>query len=183
MEETVSMTETAPRYADSAHAAATDVLTVGDIDFADAAALLTRYGLRLEVIADGAPIPGSFWGDREAGVIGHTVRVRRDTPLHSLLHEACHLIVIPPELRYRVHTDASDSQFEEDAACYLQLLLAEALPGFGIERAFADMDAWGYSFRLGSAKAWFERDADDAAEFLHQLPHLEGLLPLPRHTD
>lgn len=109
------------------------------------------------------------------------VYARRDTPLHSLLHEACHLIVIPPALRFRVHTDASDSQFEEDATCYLQLLLARELPGFGIERAFADMDAWGYTFRLGSAKAWFERDADDAAEFLHELPHLEGLLPL--HAD
>jgi len=28
------------------------------------------------------------------------------------------------------------------------------------------MDAWGYSFRLGSAKAWFERDADDARDWL-----------------
>jgi hypothetical protein len=158
-----------------------DVLTLDDIAFADAEALLARFGLRLERVADNAPIPGSFWGEREAGVIGHTVYVRRDTPLHSLLHEACHLIVIPPALRFRVHTDASDSQFEEDATCYLQLLLARELPGFGIERAFADMDAWGYTFRLGSAKAWFERDADDAAEFLHELPHLEGLLPLRAH--
>jgi hypothetical protein len=29
-----------------------------------------------------------------------------------------------------------------------------------------DMDAWGYSFRLGSAKAWFEVDADDARQWL-----------------
>ncbi len=29
-----------------------------------------------------------------------------------------------------------------------------------------DMDAWGYSFRLGSAGAWFERDADDARHWL-----------------
>jgi hypothetical protein len=28
------------------------------------------------------------------------------------------------------------------------------------------MDAWGYSFRLGSTRAWFENDADDAQEFL-----------------
>jgi hypothetical protein len=28
------------------------------------------------------------------------------------------------------------------------------------------MDRWGYSFRLGSAKAWFEQDADDAREWL-----------------
>jgi hypothetical protein len=30
----------------------------------------------------------------------------------------------------------------------------------------ADMDAWGYSFRLGSTRAWFENDAEDARAFL-----------------
>ena len=29
-----------------------------------------------------------------------------------------------------------------------------------------DMDAWGYTFRLGSAEAWFERDAADARQWL-----------------
>ena len=29
-----------------------------------------------------------------------------------------------------------------------------------------DMDAWGYTFRLGSAQAWFEQDADDARRWL-----------------
>jgi hypothetical protein len=154
---------------------APSVRTLGEIDLADAAALLARFGLRLELVADGAPIPGSFWGESEAGVIGSTVHARRDTPLHSLLHEACHLIVIPPQLRYRVHTNASDSQYEEDATCYLQLLLSDELPGFGLERALADMDAWGYTFRLGSARAWFERDAEDAAAWLQDLPHLRGL--------
>jgi hypothetical protein len=154
---------------------APSVRTLGEIDVADAAALLARFGLRLELVADGAPIPGSFWGESEAGVIGCTVHARRDTPLHSLLHEACHLIVIPPQLRYRVHTNASDSQYEEDATCYLQLLLSDELPGFGLERALADMDAWGYTFRLGSARAWFERDAEDAAAWLQDLPHLRGL--------
>lgn len=156
---------------------APDVLTLADVSLDDVATLLARYGLRFELIADGAPIPGSFWGEREAGLIGPNVFARRDTPLHSLLHEACHLIVIPPPLRLRVHTDASDSQFEEDATCYLQLLLADDIPGFGLERAFADMDAWGYTFRLGSARAWFEQDAEDAADYLRDLPHLDGLLP------
>ena len=151
------------------------VLTIGEIDLADVVALLARYDLRFELVSDGEPIPGSFWGEREAGLIGSAVHARRDTPVHSLLHEACHLIVLPPERRAAIHTDASDSQLEEDATCYLQLLLADALPGFGIERAFADMDAWGYTFRLGSAKAWFEHDAEDAAEFLHNLPQLRGL--------
>ena len=158
-------------------AAEPDVLTLADIAQEDVVALLARHGLRFELVPDGMPIPGSFWGEREAGLIGPSVFARSDTPLHSLLHEACHLIVIPPPLRTDVHTDASDSQFEEDATCYLQLLLADEVPGFGIERAFADMDAWGYTFRLGSARAWFEQDAEDAAAYLRGLPHLDGLLP------
>jgi hypothetical protein len=31
---------------------------------------------------------------------------------------------------------------------------------------FADMDAWGYTFRLGSSRAWFEGDAADACIWL-----------------
>jgi len=134
--------------------------------------LLAGYGLHLLEVGRGEPIPGSFWGEPEAGVIGNRVFVRADTPLHSLLHEACHLIVLPGDRRRLVHTDASDSQIEEDATCYLQLLLAERIAGFGRERAFHDMDAWGYSFRLGSARAWFEQDAEDSAAWLrvHGLP-------------
>jgi hypothetical protein len=36
----------------------------------------------------------------------------------------------------------------------------------GRARMFADMDAWGYSFRLGSSQAWFESDAEDAVAWL-----------------
>lgn len=143
-----------------------DVLRIRDIAFADAAALLARYGLALETVADGTPIPGSYWGDDEAGLIGHTVYVRNDTPVHSLLHEACHLIVLPPARRAHVHTDATDSVEEEDAVCVLQALLGDALPGVGRDRVLADMDAWGYSFRLGSARAYFEHDAGDAWAWL-----------------
>ncbi len=46
------------------------------------------------------------------------------------------------------------------------MLLADAIPGVGRERLFADMDDWGYSFRLGSTRAWFDRDADDARDWL-----------------
>jgi len=153
------------------------VLTLADVGVDAPRELLARFGLALVEVADGAAIPGSFWGEPEAGVVGSTVHARRDTPVHSLLHEACHLAVLPPGRRAAVHTDASDSQREEDAACCLQLLLADAIPGFGFERACADMDAWGYSFRLGSAEAWFKRDAADARGFLASLPHLEGALP------
>lgn len=142
------------------------VLTLRDIGFDAAQALLARYDLTLVHVADGEPIPGSFWGDSEAGLIGTKVFARNDTPVHSLLHEAAHLIVMPAERRPSIHTDASESVAEEDAACYLQIELADHLPGVGRARLMADMDVWGYSFRLGSARAWFEHDAEDARDFL-----------------
>lgn len=142
------------------------VLQLRDIELDAAVSLMARYGLQLVLLEPGARIPGSYWGESEAGLIADRIYVRPDTPLHSLLHEACHWIVMEPAKRPTVHTDASDSQLEENATCYLQLLLADELPGFGRPRAFADMDAWGYSFRLGSAQAWFEADASDARNFL-----------------
>jgi hypothetical protein len=135
--------------------------------------LINSYGLELLEVGENEPLPGCFWGAPEAGIIGTRVYVRADTPVHSLLHEACHLIVIPAPRRHRVHTDASDCQQEEDATCYLQLVLSKRIDGFGLERACADMDAWGYTFRLGSARAWFDRDAEDARAFLSE----RGLLP------
>ncbi|RZA32723.1 MAG: hypothetical protein EOP92_24595, partial [Lysobacteraceae bacterium] len=59
--------------------------------------------------------------------------------------------------------------------CYLQIVLADGLPGVGRDRLMADMDAWGYSFRLGSTQAWFEHDAEDARAWLAT----RGLLPAP----
>ena len=47
------------------------------------------------------------------------------------------------------------------------MLLADALPALGRDRLFADMDSWGYSFRLGGARDWFERDAEEARLWLH----------------
>lgn len=155
----------APRDIETADAAG-HVLCLADIGFDAPAALLARYGLTLRRVTDGAPIPGSYWGAPEAGIIGVDVHARGDTPVHSLLHEAGHLIVLPPDRRAAVHTDATDSVEEEDATCYLQIVLADALPGVGRERLMADMDTWGYTFRLGSARAWFEHDAQDARSWL-----------------
>lgn len=157
---------------DGANAGAA-VLRLADIGFDAPTALLARYGLALRRVPDGAPIPGSYWGAPEAGIIGHEVHARGDTPVHSLLHEAGHLIVLPAERRAAVHTDATDSVEEEDATCYLQIVLADALPGVGRARLMADMDTWGYTFRLGSARAWFEGDAEDARAWLLA----RGLLP------
>jgi hypothetical protein len=142
------------------------MLRLVDIDVQAVRELLGGHGLKLEIVDDSLPIPGSYWGEPEAGLIGTTVFARCDTPAHSLLHESCHLIVMPGERRAAVHTNATDSVAEEDATCYLQIVLADALPGVGRDRLMADMDEWGYTFRLGSTKAWFEDDADDAREWL-----------------
>ncbi|NUS39785.1 MAG: hypothetical protein HOQ02_12290 [Lysobacter sp.] len=144
------------------------VLALGDIDVAAVAALLARYGVTLSLLSDGADIPGSYWGAPEAGLVGTTVHARRDTPVHSVLHEAAHLIVLPPERRAQVHTDATDSTEEEDAVCVLQALLGDALPDVGAARVLADMDAWGYTFRLGSARAYVDHDADAAWAWLQE---------------
>ena len=142
------------------------VLRLADIDDSALPSLLAHYGLSLARVSDGAPIPGSFWGEDEAGIIGNTVYARGDTPVHSVLHEAGHLIVLPPERRAEVHTDATDSIEEEDAVCYLQIVLAGTLPAVGRARLMTDMDAWGYSFRLGSTRAWFDHDAENARAWL-----------------
>jgi hypothetical protein len=128
--------------------------------------LLSRHGLTIRTVPQGQDIPGSFWGDEEAGLIGDQVVVRPDTPLHSLLHEACHYICMDDERRKGLDTDAGGDYDEENAVCYLQILLASEIPGFGRKQMMEDMDAWGYSFRLGSARAWFEQDADDARVWL-----------------
>ena len=55
---------------------------------------------------------------------------------------------------------------EENATCYLQILLADHIAGFCRSQQMQDMDHWGYSFRLGSAAAWFHHDAEDAKNWL-----------------
>lgn len=128
--------------------------------------LLRTLGLQLQCTGVGKTIPGSFWGDDEAGLIGNQLYARNDTPVHSILHETCHYLCMDEGRRARLHTNAGGDFDEENAVCYLQILLADRLPGFGKDRCMADMDAWGYSFRLGSAQAWFERDAEDAQAWL-----------------
>ena len=128
--------------------------------------LLARFGLTVVPVEKDSPIPGSFWGEPEAGLIGALVYVRADTPIHSVLHEACHYVCMDAQRRARLHTDAGGDYEEENGVCYLQILLADLLPGVGRERLWADMDAWGYSFRLGSSRAWFECDAEEACQWL-----------------
>src|SRR5271156_2635541 len=128
--------------------------------------LLERYGLALRLVAPQEVIPGSYWGEREAGLIGSKIFARLDTPLHSVLHESAHFICMTPERRAGLDTDAGGDDAEESAVCYLQLLLSESLPNVGAARMCRDMDEWGYTFRLGSAGAWFGEDAEDARAWL-----------------
>ncbi len=148
------------------------ILLCQHIDLRHLQALLQRYGMQLTQVDDDQPIPGSFWGDSEAGLIGNTLFIRGDTPVHSALHETCHYICMDETRRSHLHTDAGGDYEEENAVCYLQILLSEQIPEMGMQRMFADMDAWGYSFRLGSAKAWFEQDAEDARQWLQQRKRL-----------
>jgi hypothetical protein len=152
------------------------VVTVRDVGSAGLAALLARYGLALTLVEAGAPIPGSYWGECEAGLQGERLFARSDTPVHSVLHEAGHFICMSAARRTALDTDAGGDDAEECAACYLQVLLADEVAGFGRDRLLADMDAWGYSFRLGSARDWFERDAEDARRWLraHALTDCDG---------
>jgi len=134
----------------------------------EVARLLAGYGLDLRLVAAGEEIPGSYWGASEAGLLGNTLLARLDTPLHSILHEAAHYICMSPERRAGLERDAGGDEAEEQAVCYLQVLLAERLAAFGRARSWRDMDAWGYSFRLGSAQRWFEHDAQEARAWLQR---------------
>ncbi len=128
--------------------------------------LFHRFGLGIHRVASQVEIPGSFWGEEEAGLIGSTLYVHDDTPIHSVLHESSHFICMPKTQRKSLHTDAGGSYSEENAACYLQILLSDHVDSMGRESMFIDMDAWGYSFRLGSAKAWFYHDSVDVFAWL-----------------
>jgi len=128
--------------------------------------LLARFDLTVDRVADSAAIPGSFWGDEEAGLIGHTLYVRGDTPVHSALHEAGHYVCMDATRRSGLDTNAGGDYDEENAVCYWQIMAADLLPGCDRARMCADMDAWGYTFRLGSAAAWFADDAEDARAWL-----------------
>lgn len=142
-------------------------------------ALLEPYGLQLEQREVGAVLPGSYWGEPEAGLVGDTLYFNAATPLHSVLHEAAHFVCMDEQRRARLDRDAGGDDAEENAVCYLQLLWAARLPGVGLEALMRDMDEWGYSFRLGSTMRWFHEDAAEAHAWL--LAH--GILSGRRRSD
>jgi hypothetical protein len=158
----------------AAVAAARDVLVLGDLPAGAVEALVARCAARLVLVAAGAPIPGSYWGAPEAGLLGDRLLARADTPVHSLLHELCHYVCMDSTRRAGLATDAFGDDSEECAVCYLQVLLADELDGFGRARCLADMDAWGYSFREGSARAWFAGDGSTARDWLVSRRLIDG---------
>ena len=145
------------------------MLTIEDVGDASCRRLLMSFGLRLATMIRGKGIPFSYWGEPEAGLAGDCVFVRGDTPIHSLLHETAHAICARAQGRSPPWGDAGSDDLEECAVCYLQVLLGDQL-GLPVSRArlFQDMDAWGYSFRQGSSKRWFEGDGVDGLKWLHE---------------
>ena len=128
--------------------------------------LLSRYQLQLNLVKDKEPIPGTWFGEPEAGIIKNQLYIRQDTPVHSALHESCHYICMDGVRRSKLGSDAEGDYDEENGVCYLQILLADYLPGMDKNAMMADMDDWGYTFRLGSAQRWFEEDALDTQQWL-----------------
>ena len=144
----------------------TGALLLKDCDQKPIVALLKKYGLQLLITSDNQDIPGSYWGDVEAGLIANKVYVREDTPIHSLLHESCHYICMDKTRRDALDTDAGGDYDEENGVCCLQILLSNDLKEMGQSRMMKDMDQWGYTFREGSTKNWFQGDAVDAFAWL-----------------
>lgn len=142
------------------------VLLCREINIEHLQSLLSRYDMEIEIATDKEFIPGSFWKFPEAGLIGNTLYISNDTPVHSALHETCHYVCMDQSRRNELDTDAGGDYEEEDAVCYLQIILADSIPAMNRDRMFYDMDTWGYSFRLGSAQAWFGDDAEDAEQWL-----------------
>ncbi len=131
-------------------------------------AVLKRYGLEINCLNFDREIPHSFWGAPEAGRLKNTLFVRGDTPIHSILHESSHYVCMPKDQRENDEVDAQGTAAEENATCYLQILLADYIQGYCRQQAFNDMDLWGYSFRLGSAFNWFTDDAEEVKYWLKQ---------------
>ena len=145
---------------------AASVLRVADVGFEKLLQECRRFGIQCRLVAQRSTVPGSYWGDSEAGLIGSELFLRADTPVHSVLHEAAHFACMDSPRRATLNRDAGGDYAEENGVCYLQILWAQRIRGVGAQRMLADMDRWGYTFRLGSAAAWFAADAEDARAWL-----------------
>ncbi len=153
------------------------VVLCSEIELQHLVDLLSKFGIRIVQVADGEPIPGSWFGNPEAGIISTTLYIRGDTPVHSALHESCHLICMDSTRRTSLHTNAGGDYDEENGVNYLEITLANYIPEYGSDQLMKDMDCWGYTFRLGSSRAWFEQDAEDTHQWLidHLLIDQQGV--------
>ncbi len=151
------------------------VVKLAQLPLIEVPTLLKKYKLSFRVLKQEQSIVGSFWGESEAGLINNTLYARMDTPIHSILHETCHYICMDEPRRENLNTNAGGNYDEENAVCYLQVLLADYLPSFSRDQMMKDMDIWGYTFRLGSTKAWFENDAEDALDWLKEKQLINNL--------
>jgi hypothetical protein len=142
------------------------MMLLSTVDRGAVTQLLAGYGLTLQMVEANAPIPGSFWGESEAGLEANVLFARPDTPLHSVLHEGAHYICMTAQRRAALLRDAGGDDAEEGAVCYLQVLMADALGAHVRQQLYDDMNSWGYSFRLGCARTWFEQDAAEARAWL-----------------
>lgn len=96
--------------------------------------LLADFALRVVEVPEKEPIPGSFWGDAEAGLSGDCLLVRPDTPLHSALHEAGHYVCMDQARRAALDTDAGGDYDEENAVCYWQIMACDRLGSVSRDR-------------------------------------------------
>jgi len=100
-----------------------DVLLVNAIDRLPLEVMLDRYGLAFVLAAPEEVIPGSYWGEREAGLMGSrsspgsTRRCIRCCTGRAI-SSACR-----PSGRAGLDTDAGGDDAEENAVCYLQILI------------------------------------------------------------
>ena len=90
-----------------------DVLRVGEVADASVVGLSRKFGVELRQFDAGEMLPGSYWGESEAGLRANVLSVRADTPLHSLLHELSHYVCMTPERRAGLDRDAGGDD-EED---------------------------------------------------------------------
>ena len=82
------------------------VLQYAGINPAELAGLLGLFQLEICIAGETEEIPGSYWGAEEAGLIKSRLYVRTDTPVHSIMHEACHYICSDTERRDVLDTNA-----------------------------------------------------------------------------
>lgn len=153
-------------FAPASAVASRPVRLCGELAAGSVTGLAGRYGARAVAVPAGHPIRSSYWGAPEAGLLARRIYWRADTPAHSLLHELAHFVCMDTPRRRSLDTDAGGDALEECAVCYLEVLLADYLTPYCASRCLADMDSWGYSFREGSAGAWFRSDGREARDWL-----------------